>query len=168
MSNGIRASARHWHGSRTASGRSGGRRMHKRIDARSGTAIIVACELPARLELRFSCLRIQEIRQAVIEKRVVEAIGATTLWEWLHEVGLVPGSFREIQSSWSTARESLLFTIEHGRVSRLLRMSLSSQPTKRRAFKRDVGNNPASLRARIGLVSSTSTNAKVHWRTWRL
>ena len=42
------------------------------------------------MELPLSRFSIQEIRQAVLDKGVVEAIGATTLWEWLHEDGLRP------------------------------------------------------------------------------
>lgn len=50
----------------------------------------VACELPAQLELPFSRFSINEIRQHVIENKIVDSIGATTLWEWLHEDGIRP------------------------------------------------------------------------------
>lgn len=54
----------------------------------------VACELPAQLELPFSRFSINEIRQHVIEQRIVESIGATTLWEWLHDDGIRPWTHR--------------------------------------------------------------------------
>ncbi|HYK03139.1 MAG TPA: IS630 family transposase [Thermoanaerobaculia bacterium] len=54
----------------------------------------VACELPAQLELPFSRFSIEEIRRVVIERGVVEAISATTLWEWLHDDGLRPWTHR--------------------------------------------------------------------------
>lgn len=50
--------------------------------------------MPAQMELPFSRFSIEEIRQAVIEKGVVEAISTTTLWEWLHEDGLRPWTHR--------------------------------------------------------------------------
>ncbi|HEY0140498.1 MAG TPA: IS630 family transposase [Thermoanaerobaculia bacterium] len=61
----------------------------------------VACELPAQLKLPFSRFSIEEIRQAVLEKGVVEAISTTTLWEWLHEDGLRPWNHR----SWIFPRD---------------------------------------------------------------
>ena len=61
----------------------------------------VACELPAQLELPFSRFSINEIRQHVIEQRIVESIGATTLWEWLHEDGIRPWTHR----SWIFPRD---------------------------------------------------------------
>lgn len=54
----------------------------------------VACELPAQLELPFSRFSINEIREHVIEKKIVESIGTTTLWEWLHEDGIRPWTHR--------------------------------------------------------------------------
>jgi hypothetical protein len=50
----------------------------------------VTCELPAQLDLPFSRFSINEIRQYVIENGIVDSIGATTLWEWLHEDGIRP------------------------------------------------------------------------------
>lgn len=61
----------------------------------------VACELPAQLELPFSRFSINEIRQHVIEQRIVESIGATTLWEWLHGDGIRPWTHR----SWIFPRD---------------------------------------------------------------
>ena len=61
----------------------------------------VACELPAQLELPFSRFSIEEIRQHVLEQKIVESIGATTLWEWLHEDGLRPWTHR----SWIFPRD---------------------------------------------------------------
>ena len=54
----------------------------------------VACELPAQLELPFSRFSINEIREHVIERKIVESIGTTTLWEWLHEDGIRPWTHR--------------------------------------------------------------------------
>jgi len=54
----------------------------------------IACELPAQLDLPFSRFSIHEIRQRVIEKRTVDSIGATTIWEWLHEDGIRPWTHR--------------------------------------------------------------------------
>jgi hypothetical protein len=54
----------------------------------------VACELPAQLELPFSRFSINEIREHVIEKKIVESIGTTTLWKWLHEDGIRPWTHR--------------------------------------------------------------------------
>jgi hypothetical protein len=54
----------------------------------------VACELPAQLELPFSRFSINEIREYVIEKKIVESISTTTLWEWLHEDGIRPWTHR--------------------------------------------------------------------------
>ena len=54
----------------------------------------IACELPAQLELPFSRFSVHEIRQHVIEKRIVDSIGATTIWEWLHEDGIRPWTHR--------------------------------------------------------------------------
>jgi transposase len=54
----------------------------------------VACELPPQWELPFSRFSFEQIRRVVIEKGVVEAISATTLWEWLHEDGLRPWTHR--------------------------------------------------------------------------
>ncbi|HUP59346.1 MAG TPA: IS630 family transposase [Thermoanaerobaculia bacterium] len=54
----------------------------------------VACELPAQLDLPFSRFSINEIREHVIEKKIVESIGTTTLWEWLHEDGIRPWTHR--------------------------------------------------------------------------
>jgi len=54
----------------------------------------VACELPAQLELPFSRFSINEIRRHVIENKIVDSIGATTLWEWLHEDGIRPWTHR--------------------------------------------------------------------------
>jgi hypothetical protein len=54
----------------------------------------LACELPAQLELPFSRFSISEIRQHVIEKNIVESIGTTTLWEWLHEDAIRPWTHR--------------------------------------------------------------------------
>jgi len=54
----------------------------------------VACELPVQLELPFSRFSIREIREHVIEKKIVESIGTTTLWEWLHEDGIRPWTHR--------------------------------------------------------------------------
>lgn len=54
----------------------------------------VACELPAQMELPFSRFSINDIREQVIEKQIVESIGATTLWEWLHEDGIRPWTHR--------------------------------------------------------------------------
>ncbi len=61
----------------------------------------VACELPAQLELPFSRFSINEIREHVIEKKIVESIGTTTLWEWLHEDGIRPWTHR----SWIFPRD---------------------------------------------------------------
>ena len=61
----------------------------------------VACELPAQLELPFSRFSINEIRQHVVEQRIVESIGATTLWEWLHDDGIRPWTHR----SWIFPRD---------------------------------------------------------------
>ena len=54
----------------------------------------VACELPAQLELPFSRFSVHDIRRYVIEKRIVESISATTIWEWLHEDGIRPWTHR--------------------------------------------------------------------------
>lgn len=54
----------------------------------------VACELPAQLDLPFSRFSIHDIREHVLEKRIVESIGATTIWKWLHEDGIRPWSHR--------------------------------------------------------------------------
>jgi hypothetical protein len=54
----------------------------------------VACELPCQLDLPFSRFSINEIREHVIEKKIVESIGTTTLWEWLHEDGIRPWTHR--------------------------------------------------------------------------
>ena len=54
----------------------------------------IACELPAQLELPFSRFSIHEIRNHVIEKGIVDSIGATTIWEWLHEDGIRPWTHR--------------------------------------------------------------------------
>ena len=54
----------------------------------------VACELPAQLELPLSRFSIHEIREHVIEKKIVESIGTTTLWKWLHEDGIRPWTHR--------------------------------------------------------------------------
>ena len=54
----------------------------------------VACELPAQLELPLSRFSINEIREHVIEKKIVESIGTTTLWKWLHEDGIRPWTHR--------------------------------------------------------------------------
>lgn len=48
---------------------------------------VMACELPAQLELSLSRFSINEIREHMIEKKIVESIGTTTLWKWLHEDG---------------------------------------------------------------------------------
>jgi hypothetical protein len=53
------------------------------------------------LKLPFSRFSIEEIRQAVLAKGVVEAISTTTLWEWLHEDGLRPWNHR----SWIFPRD---------------------------------------------------------------
>jgi hypothetical protein len=62
----------------------------------------IACELPAQLDLPFSRFSIHEIRQHVIEKRIVESIGVTTIWEWLHEDGIRPWTHRP----WIFPRDS--------------------------------------------------------------
>jgi hypothetical protein len=54
----------------------------------------VACELPVQLKLPFSRFSINEIRAHVIDKQIVESIGTTTLWEWLHEDGIRPWTHR--------------------------------------------------------------------------
>lgn len=46
------------------------------------------------MKLPLSRFSIQEIRQVVLDKGVVEAISATTLWEWLHEDGIRPWHHR--------------------------------------------------------------------------
>ena len=61
----------------------------------------IACELPAQLELPFSRFSLEEIRQYVIDKQIVESIGSTTLWEWLHEDGIRPWTHR----SWIFPRD---------------------------------------------------------------
>jgi len=71
----------------------------------------VACELPAQLELPFSRFSIEEIRQYVVEQQIVESIGATTLWEWLHEDGVRPWTHR----SWIFPRDPA-FETKAGRV----------------------------------------------------
>jgi DDE superfamily endonuclease len=53
------------------------------------------------LKLPFSRFSIEEIRRAVLDKGVVEAISTTTLWEWLHEDGLRPWNHR----SWIFPRD---------------------------------------------------------------
>lgn len=132
----------------------------------------VACEMPAQLELPFSRFSIEQIRRVVIEKGVVEAISVTTLWEWLHEDGLRPWTHRP----WIFPRDpdflrkgSLVLDLYHrmwdGKP--LDENDFGIRPTRRRAFKRA----DASIRARrlppSGQVgSSTSTSARVRWRTW--
>ncbi len=54
----------------------------------------IACELPAQLDLPFSRFSIHDIREHVLRKRIVESIGATTIWTWLHEDGIRPWSHR--------------------------------------------------------------------------
>jgi transposase len=66
----------------------------------------VACELPAQLELPFSRFSINEIREHVIEKKIVESIGTTTLWEWLHEDGIRPWTHR----TWIFPRDPMFET----------------------------------------------------------
>jgi hypothetical protein len=61
----------------------------------------IACELPAQLALPFSRFSIDEIRQAVLARGVVEAISSTTLWELLHEDGIRPWNHR----SWIFPRD---------------------------------------------------------------
>lgn len=62
----------------------------------------IACELPAQLELPFSRFSVYDIRQRVIDKGIVEAISATTIWEWLHEDGIRPWTHRP----WIFRRDS--------------------------------------------------------------
>ena len=54
----------------------------------------IACELPAQLDLPFSRFSVHDIRQQVLDKRIVKSIGATTIWEWLHEDGIRPWTHR--------------------------------------------------------------------------
>lgn len=42
------------------------------------------------MELPFSRFSIREVRRVVLERGIVDAIGATTLWELLHEDGIRP------------------------------------------------------------------------------
>lgn len=65
------------------------------------TVKAVACELPAQLELPFSRFSINDIREHLIEKKVVESIGSTTLWQWLHDDGIRPWTHR----SWIFPRD---------------------------------------------------------------
>ena len=50
--------------------------------------------MPAQLDLPFSRFSVHEIRAHVLEKRIVESIGATTIWEWLHRAGIRPWTHR--------------------------------------------------------------------------
>lgn len=65
------------------------------------TVKAVACEMPAQLELPFSRFSINDIREHLIEKKVVESIGSTTLWQWLHQDGIRPWTHR----SWIFPRD---------------------------------------------------------------
>ena len=65
------------------------------------TVKAVACELPAQMELPFSRFSINDIREHLIEKKVVESIGSTTLWQWLHQDGIRPWTHR----SWIFPRD---------------------------------------------------------------
>jgi len=61
----------------------------------------IACELPAQRDLPFSRFSINDLREHVIENKIVESIGSTTLWEWLHEDGIRPWTHR----SWIFPRD---------------------------------------------------------------
>lgn len=50
----------------------------------------IACELPALRGLPLSRFSIMEIRRTVLSERIVEAVGASTIWRWLDEDALRP------------------------------------------------------------------------------
>lgn len=89
----------------------------------------MACELPAQRDLPFSRFSIQDIRQAVIEKGVVEAIGTTTLWEWLHEDGLRPWNHRP----WIFPRDPE-FLVKGSRVADLYQRTWEGKPLSENEF----------------------------------
>lgn len=89
----------------------------------------LACELPAQLELPFSRFSISEIRQHVIEKNIVESIGTTTLWEWLHEDAIRPWTHRP----WIFPRDPD-FEMKGSRVLDLYERRWEGQPLKESDF----------------------------------
>lgn len=50
--------------------------------------------MPAQLDLPFSRFSIHDIREQALAKGIVDSIGATTVWEWLHEDGIRPWTHR--------------------------------------------------------------------------
>lgn len=65
----------------------------------------IACELPAQLELPFSRFSVSEVRQAVLEKGIVDEIGMTTVWKLLHDDGIRPWNHH----SWIFPRDPAFF-----------------------------------------------------------
>jgi len=132
----------------------------------------VACELPAQSELPFSRFSIEEIRRLVIEKGVVEAIGVTTVWEWLREDGLRPWTHRP----WIFPRDPE-FARKGSLVLDLYHRLCDGQPlgekdfvisadekTSIQARRRKHPSTPPGPIGRVG--SSTSTSARERWHTW--
>lgn len=57
------------------------------------------------MELPFSRFSIREVRRVVLDRSIVDAIGATTLWELLHEDGIRPWNHH----SWIFPRDPEFF-----------------------------------------------------------
>jgi DDE superfamily endonuclease len=75
------------------------------------------------MDLPFSRFSIGEIRRAVLGKGIVEAIGTTTLWEWLHEDGIRPWNHH----SWIFPRDPEFFA-KGSRVVDLYARTWEGQP----------------------------------------
>lgn len=61
----------------------------------------IACQLPADLDLPFSRLHVDDIRDEVLRRGLVAEISGSTIWRWLDEDALRPWTFR----SWIFPRD---------------------------------------------------------------
>ena len=100
----------------------------------------LACELPAKYGRPLSRWSTSDLVQQVQQSGLVASISGSTLWRWLHEDAIRPGisaagCFHAIRNLPPRRAACSIYTPASGKAAPCKRMSLSSPPTKRPAFK---------------------------------
>jgi transposase len=104
--------------------------------------------------LPFSRFSIGEIRRVVLDKKIVDKIGATTLWEWLHEDGIRPWSHH----CWIFPRDPEFFD-KGSRVVDLYARTWEGKPLGKNEFVLSA-DEKTSIQARRRIHPSTPAGPK--------
>jgi transposase len=102
------------------------------------------------MELPFSRFSIREIRLCAIDQEVVESIGTTTIWKWLHEDAIRPWAHR----TWLNPRDPD-FEMKGSKVLDLYERRWEGQPLTERDFVISA-DEKTSIQARRRLHSVTA------------